>query len=79
MPSSCTVITFQINFAILCQLTLQHKVAKYYPNKTLTLNALSARGLLMLQQTPEIKKRANALLSIDKIQNTNPDTCNFTT
>ena len=28
----------------------------------------------MLQQNPEMKKRANARLSTDKIQNTNPDT-----
>ena len=65
MPSPCKVITFQINFAFLCQLTLKHKVVKYYPSKTVTLNTLSARGFLMKQRAPETKKRGNARLSID--------------
>lgn len=64
-----------MDFAILCQLTIQKKVVKYYPSKNLTLNALSTRGFMMLQQTQETNREANARLSIDKIQNTSPDTC----
>ena len=75
MPSACRVITFRINFAIMCHETLEHKAFKYYPNKTMAPDAFSARRFLILQKTPEIKNQANTRLSFDKIKN--PGTYKF--